>query len=161
MKNLKKYIMITIGVIIIIVMIILLREKRIRKNADISLSDPDNGPQGILEEDNEKDEKFELETVRNRFFVIKTCINKYNNNIKELYAEDNPYAGNIDNDFKIENASYLCKMLSDEAIRDLNITNENVYDKLKGGNMHISKLYVKELSDNISEYVALRKIKSI
>ena len=159
MKKLEQLIILISVIVVILGMTIVLHVVRERRKADISLTDPNNGAQGLAKDEKEE-KKFKLESARNRYFAVERCINKYNDNIKELYPDDNIYYTEIDDEFKIENAKSLYHMLSEESIKDLEITKENIYTKVKGGEMHISALYVKELENNISEYIVFGKLKA-
>lgn len=160
MEKIKKYIFILLVIIIILIVTILTLISR--KPKDISENDPDMGRQDTLIGDISLDTTLKRVAVRNRFFTIKNCVNRfytycsamnYTANIKDvIYGNGETDASEV----RKQNATSVYDVLDEEYISAKQITKDNIstkLEKINQSNVNVTDMYVSEQEKNIEIYL--------
>lgn len=120
----------------------------------------------------EIDSKLKKVSIRNDFYVVKNCVDKFYINYAEIYdLESDNYIMDEEAKASIENgqqrnAEIIYDMLDPEYIEFKEITKDNILTKLQKMNtsiVNITNMYVSEKTNNISVYIVqgtLREKKS-
>lgn len=156
--KLKKIIIILIVVLIILLGIVALL---LVYNKNFSEKYQATPPTEIPEV--EIDSKLKRVSIRNNFYVVKNCINKFYTNyagIYELetdnYIIDEEAKASIEDEQK-QNAEIIYNMLDPQYIEFKGITKDNILTKLQKMNtsiINITNMYVSEKTTNIAIYIA-------
>jgi len=151
MKKIIKILISIIFVVIIIIISLLFNIKQQNESLQI-IEDPDDPTLSKVEVDN----TVRLVYVRNDFYIVKSCINKFFSYYMEYNSnENNQYV--IDEEQEDNNKEVLFSMLDDEYIKSKNITKDNILDKLPKlteTTIQINKMYNVQQNENISIYFA-------
>lgn len=154
-KQIKKYIIVTLTIFLVLLMIIILIRHKEQNKSEVHEIER-------IEEVEPEENGIKQETTRERYFLVKRCIDRYNNSIKDHYGNNSRVL--LDDKLEQEEKKYytssLYNMLSEEYIIENSITEANIYDMVTGGEMHINELYSQELNENITAFVVYGKLKS-
>lgn len=105
------------------------------------------------------EEKIAIVDIRNHYYIVQSCINKfytYNDiisNIKEYYGGEDE---EVIKEATSENAAIIYNLLDEEYIKSREITKGNLLTKIgkvNGSIVDINNMYVSEKSTNISVYI--------
>ena len=158
MKHLKLLIITIIIIILILlgILIWLLQEKKEQANTQVNEFDTTIGT-GLLQ----VDKTLQPVTVRNDFYVVKTCVNKFYNVYKNLFTQVNSNyqlegeALEFAKKEQEENQNTVYHMLDKEYIQYAGLTNNNIIEKLEKIaeiDVEIQNMYVSEQSVNTAAY---------
>lgn len=116
------------------------------------------------------DTSLQYVTVRNDYYAVQTCVQKFYSYYTAIFNDENDYYetdGTEDSEIlKVENEEAVYDMLDAEYIHYKNITKSNVsqkIDKVNNSVVNINQMYVSKKNVNVSVYIVqgrLREIKS-
>lgn len=163
MKNLKRLILISIIIIILIIIVILILLFTMNKNDNAQIDEVNEFDNNIQESGLYNfDPTIQPVTVRNNFYSVKTCVEKFYLTYANLFntQENNEYllegeALEFVEQEKKQYAEAIYSMLDDEYIQYSNITLENISTELpeiSTQNVEIEKMYVSQQSANTDVY---------
>lgn len=105
------------------------------------------------------EEKIAIVDVRNHYYIVQSCVNKYYtynailSNINEYYGEERE---EVIKEATTDNANILYNLLDKEYIENRGITQSNIITKIGKVNdsiIDINNMYVSEKTTNISVYI--------
>lgn len=151
MEKYRKKIKIICVILLIMIIIIIIGIILIKK-LDTNVVDEYDDTQEELGINN-VDTTIQNVDIRNNFYAVQTCLNKF----YTYYFETTNTSGNyvVDEEQSSSNISYMYSMLDEEYIEFKNITEENMIDnipKLNNSTIQITKMYVSQRTPDIAVY---------
>ena len=110
-------------------------------------------------EEMKPEEKIAIVDVRNHYYIVQSCVNKYYtynailSNINEYYGEERE---EVIKEATTDNANILYNLLDKEYVENRGITQSNIITKIGKVNdsiIDINNMYVSEKTTNISVYI--------
>ena len=173
--NLKKIIVFIIfcAVLLITVLVFMPSNKNKEENIifDNSIDDkPSSSSNEQIQEDTDYDNTLKDVSVRNNYYNVKTCIDKFYSYYIDIFNETNDgvvvdeYEEKYRQEQKKENATAIYNILDSKYINYKKITEKNILDnlpKIKRSNIDITDMYVSEKTDNIAIYFVNGKLREM
>ena len=153
MSNLKKWIIMLIIILIIILAALIYT---VYKNRGTILYGIDEQGSEITYE---LDKSIQQVSVRNNYYIVKNCVNKFYTYYMSIFDINNNYYEedqSTTQEAQKQNTEVIYNMLAKEYINSRNITKDNMLTKLEKINnsiVNVTNIYVSEQTDNIYVYI--------